>query len=120
MLPAPCAGFPTAPTAFVFCGQRVLLAPPLAPPSQPHQGALGALRHSSAPPPAVDVIQRAVGRLTAFEGPCTPLEPPWSPHTWLSTPVFPVLSIASVCPAYRMGLRCAFPVVLLSSSLMSL
>ena len=41
-------------------------------------------------------------------------------HTWLPTPGFPVFSIASVCPAYRMGLRCAFPVVLLSSSLMSL
>ena len=111
--------FPAAPTAFVFCGQRALLAPPLL----PRQGALRALRHCSATPPAVDVIQRAVGCLTAFEGPWNPLEPPgtpWSPHTWLPTPGFPVFSIASAYPVYRMGLRCAFPVVLLSSSLMSL
>ena len=108
--------FPAVPTAFVFCGQR---APP-APPFQPREGALRALRNCSATPPAVDVIQRVVGCLTAFEGPCTPLEPPWSPHTWLPTLVFPVLFIASAYPAHRMGLRCAFPVVLLSSSLMSL
>jgi hypothetical protein len=37
---------------------------------------LRALRHCSATPPAVDVIQRVVGCLTAFEGPGTAPEPP--------------------------------------------
>lgn len=65
-----------------------------------------ALRNRSATPPAGGIIHRVVGCLTAFEG-------PWNPCTWLSTLVFPVLSIDSAYPAHRMGLRCAFPVVLL-------
>ena len=112
VLSAPCAGFPRR--AHSFC---LLWAVRHLPTLQPRH-AQGACAHCAiaAPPPAVDVIQRVVGCLTAFEGPWHPTRAP-TPGCQRRVSC---LSIASACPAYRMGLRCGFPVVLLSSSLMSL